>query len=364
MDFTVAQVQRGLQRYFRSAETGFSKPQVSDVSLLASGFEADAYAFTLKAGGAPEAHDFVLRLYAGEGAAEKAGREFAAMGRLRDAGYPVPRVLPLDQERSTFGRPFMVMERIRGSSLAASYELASPDRQQELQYLHCRLMVQLHALHPADILPNLPPDGTSHPSGFIERELSWLDELLGQLEGGEPLSLRRVLDWLAAHGSQIHCERLSVIHGDFHANNVLLRADGAPFVIDWSNARLADYRTDLAWNRLLMRSDPRFLRDETGWNGDWPTMLRTYERLAGREAPMIDTFEVIAGTRLLLSVLNSLQFGAARRGMRPGAEALMRRDTQFMTSVAALLQQRTGIRMSDLEDLRSALAGKSDADAC
>jgi aminoglycoside phosphotransferase (APT) family kinase protein len=355
MKVTAAEVQRGLQEFYCSAETKPGSPRVSEVILLGSGFEADVYAFSLKAEGDPEARDLVLRLYAGEGAGEKAAREFAAMGRLQDAGYPVPRVLALERDRSPFGRPFMVMERIHGMSLASSYGSASSNQWQELQCLHCRLMVQLHALEPGDILPDSLLGGSSDPSGFIERELSWLHGLLGRLEGREPPSLRQVLDWLAAHRSPILCERLSVIHGDFHSNNVLLRADGAPIVIDWSNIRLADYRTDLAWNRLLMQADARWERGEAGWNGDWQTMLRMYEQLAGREVPMIDYFEVIAGTRLLLSVLISLQLGAARQGMRPGAEAFMRRDAEFMQYVATLLQKRTLMPMPDLEEALSAL---------
>lgn len=355
MDMTVAGVQRGLQEYYCGAETGPGSPRVSEVILLGSGFGADAYAFSLQAEGKPETQDLVLRVYAVEVSAEKTAREFAAMGCLRDAGYPVPRVLALERDRWPFGRPFMVMERIHGPSLASSYEQASSGQRQELQCLHCRLMAQLHALEAGDILPDLLPGGSSDPSGFIERELAWLHGLLGRLEGREPPSLRRVMDWLAAHGAQVHCERLCVIHGDFHAGNVLLRADGAPVVIDWSNVRLADYRMDLAWNRVLMQADPRWERGEPGWNGDWPTMLRTYERLAGREVPMIEIFEVIAGTLLLLSVLISLQFGAARQGMRPEAEAFMRRDAAFIQSVARLLQERTRMPMPDLDEAISVL---------
>ena len=69
---------------------------------------------------------------------------------------------------------------------------------------------------------------------------------------------------------------------------------------------------------------------------------------------MIEYFEVAACTRLLTSTLISLQFGAAGQGMRPGAEALMRRNHDFMKYVAALLQKRTGLEMPDLEDTLSA----------
>jgi hypothetical protein len=70
---------------------------------------------------------------------------------------------------------------------------------------------------------------------------------------------------------------------------------------------------------------------------------------------MIDYFAVVACTRLLLSVLLCLRHGAARQGMRPGAEALMRRDGGGNKHVAARLQALTGRKMPDLDDALSAL---------
>jgi aminoglycoside phosphotransferase (APT) family kinase protein len=342
VEITGLEVQRALQEFYGSGETGHGGLQVSGVTLLGSGFETDVFAFSLAADGegAGDAQDLVLRVYAGEGTAEKPTREFAAMGRLREAGYPVPRVLALSRDRSPLGRPFLIMERIHGVSLGWE------DRRPEVQALFCRLMADLHALNGSDILPDSPLAYARDPFAFIDRELSYLAALLSRLEGSEPPSQRDALAWLRSRRSAVPCERLAVLHGDFHRNNILLRADGAPFVIDWSNVRLGDCRSDLAWTRLLTRADAQPDGGETE--------LRVYERLAGAEVRMIEYFEVAACTRLLLSRLNSLQFGAARQGMRPGADALMRRDSDFMSYVAALLKQRTTIETSDVEDALTA----------
>jgi aminoglycoside phosphotransferase (APT) family kinase protein len=351
VDCTGLEVQRALQEFYGSGEAGHGTLQVSDVTFLGRGYETDVFAFSLTADGegAGEARDLVLRVYAGEVAAEKSAREFSAMGRLREAGYPVPRVLALGRDRLAgdrrplLGRQFLVMERIHGVPL--EWE----DRRPETQALFCRLMAELHALNGSDILPDSPLASSRDPYGAIDRELSTLAALLSRLETSEPPSLRDALAWLRARRSAVPCERLVVLHGDFHRNNILLRADGAPFVIDWSNVRLGDCRSDLAWARLLTRAAAQPDRGEAE--------LLLYEQYAGNKVSMIEYFEVASCIRLLLSVLNSLRFGAARQGMRPGAEALMRADPDYMRYVAARLQELTGRTMPDLEDALSALLG-------
>src|SRR5437763_2869381 len=110
MDSTHTDVQEQLQRFYGA------KGQVSDLPLLGSGFETDVYAFSLAAPGS-HAEEMVLRVYGGQGAAEKAEREFAAMRGLREAGYPVPRMGTLCRDSEPLGSPFITMERIHGVSL-------------------------------------------------------------------------------------------------------------------------------------------------------------------------------------------------------------------------------------------------------
>jgi aminoglycoside phosphotransferase (APT) family kinase protein len=345
IEITVREVRRALQESYGSGEIGDETLQVSEVTLLGTGYEADVFAFSLAADGedAGKAQDLVLRVYAGEGAAEKSACEFAAMGRLREAGYPVPRVLAHSRGRSSLGRPWVIMERIHGVPM--EWE----DRRPELRALFCGLMADLHALNGSDILPDSPLAHARDPYGSIDRELSTLAASLSRLERSEPPSLRDALAWLRSRRSAVPCERFVVLHGDFHRNNILLRADGAAFVIDWSNVRLGDCRSELAWTRLLTRAAAR----PDGGAAE----LRRYEQCAAHTVSMIEYFEVAACTRLLTSALLSHQFGAARQGMRPGAEARMRRGDEFMSSVATLLQERIGRKMPDLEDALSAPLG-------
>jgi aminoglycoside phosphotransferase (APT) family kinase protein len=351
---TSDEIQQRLQAFYDTGMTSVRHPRVADVVLLGSGYETDVFAFTLQtrsSEGAEESQALVLRVYAGEDVSEKAEREFDAMNRLRKIEYPVPQVLALQRDWTPLGRPFLIMERIHGVSLDSACWSATLEQRQELQTLHFQLMVRLHALEGKAILPDSPLAASRDPYNFIDHEIAMLSELLQRLEGREPPSLHEVLRWLHSRRESLLCARLSVIHGDFHRNNILIDTEGAPVVIDWSNVRLADYRTDLAWTRLILS----IIRQVTSLPDDSEAELRMYEECAGKPVTQIEIFEAIACTRLLLSVLISLQFGAARQGMRPEAEALMRRDTEATFHAATLLQERTGLKMPDLEEALSLL---------
>ncbi|HET7628239.1 MAG TPA: aminoglycoside phosphotransferase family protein [Bacillales bacterium] len=61
--------------------------------------------------------------------------------------------------------------------------------------------------------------------------------------------LNRVLEQLV---NSAKIKQTSLIHGDFHLNNVLEK-DGRFTVIDWTNGQLGDPRYDLAWAYVLIR---------------------------------------------------------------------------------------------------------------
>jgi len=356
MDLTAAEIQQRLEMLYSSGETEQARPQamtkIVAVTLLGSGFEADVFAFSLNDSEQTTSgiHDLILRLYMGQGIAEKAAHEFAAMRRLWGAGYPVPEVFVFRSQFPPFEQPFLIMERIQGASLGLSYWSGLETKRQEAQATLSQLMAALHALDASTLLPDSPLVHSHGPYNFIDHEISALSELLCQLKGREPSSFQDVLVWLAAHRSDVPCERLVVVHGDFHPNNILVRADGIPFVIDWSNVRLGDCRMDLAWSRLITQAQAQ----QDGGMRD----LQLYEQLTGAKISGLEYFDVVACVRLLFSVLLSLEFGAASQGLRPKAEARTRQDTSHTLSVADLLHKRTGIQVSDFEERMSVLIGE------
>jgi aminoglycoside phosphotransferase (APT) family kinase protein len=287
--------------------------------------------------------DLILRIYPGDDASHKSACEFDVMERLYAAGYPVPRVRVLDREGRYLGRPFVVMERIVGRSLGAIVAEAPGAARREPIERFCRVFVDLHALDWRRFVPQ-PASYEMEPSALFARLLSeWRAHVRAlQVDAYDP-----VFDWLDERLPDVGFGPPSLLHGDYHHYNVLVReADGAAFVIDWGAAMVADYRIDLSWTLLLMSG--------YGWPEARALVLDGYERAAGRRVPQIEYFLVVASARRLFDITATLTVGAARMGLRPEAEAMVG-NAAHIEYVYALLQEQTGMTIPKVERLLSSL---------
>lgn len=288
-----------LQAY---ATTHLHPAAVTGAPRLANqGWESEVYFFSFSLPDAPP-EERVLRLYAG-GDSEKARREFEVIQRLRQAGYPVPQVYHLEPDPAPLGNPFIIMEKVQGEVLwQPLYHPASPQQGEQMLRLFARLYVRLHRLDPAPFSPSPAP----HPvSGMLDSWQPYLTLLPGE-------DFASTWQWLRQREASVRGARPALNHFDFHANNILIRPDGSPAVIDWTGALVADPRYDLAWTLLLTEA-----YQGTAWR---QRTLRAYEEEAGEAVLDLDFFDVAACLRRLFSILVSQAQGAQAMGMRPGAE--------------------------------------------
>ena len=320
--------------------------RISDLARISEGWENEIYSFTIEYQEATERkrEDLILRIYPGDDAAEKSAREFRAMKRLHEIGFPVPEVSLLELDNSPFGRPFVIMEKINGRLMGAVLTESSDEKRQELLTLFCRMFVDLHTLDWRPFAPDPPLYATEDAYTAFNHELSQAQELFHYFQKHE---FDPVLDWLRERISDVRWGRLSVTHGDYHPRNVLLRDDGAAFVIDWTNVKVSDFRFDLAWTLLLASTygNPE-MRE---------IILSEYEQIAAYQIEQIEYFEAAASLRRLFTISVSLSAGASKLGMRPGAEALIKQNAGHIKSVYALLRDRTGITIPEIEILLSTL---------
>jgi aminoglycoside phosphotransferase (APT) family kinase protein len=166
-------------------------------------------------------------------------REYRVLQALADSPLPVPHVLGYAQvNNEERGETWLVMSRLEGRSLWNEMLQASSERRSHLLRRLGALLKQLHTTR--------VPLGLRSPSSWIERMLAeahenlpWCDgtaELLADLRQRRPNPVPEVL-----------------IHGDLALDNVLIAADDAMSLIDWSGGSQGDPRCDVA---LALQTEP------------------------------------------------------------------------------------------------------------
>ena len=212
--------------------------RINEFSFLVSGFESDIYTFRwLHPDGYTQS--LVLRIYSDDSAAQKLQREANGVRLLATAGFPVAAILNAETDPSILGKPFSVMERLQGKPLWPWLYQLPPAQVDELLDRFGGIIARLHAL---DWRPF-----TGRTSAYASEPALAIDELLMSMRDlyiqHHVPGFNTIVDWLGEHMADIQ-PRLSVVHLDFHANNVFLCEDGRMAVIDWTQISVNDYRCD------------------------------------------------------------------------------------------------------------------------
>ena len=333
-------IKEGLAEYYNRCYPERVNQAISEVEDITSGWEAELYSFVVEheEEGRTLREERVARIYHGNVATKKAVEELKVISGLSGAGFPVPEVFHLETDASLLCGPFIIMERVRGKSLSEAYHTSDEEEARNLMAEFTRIWVDLHNLDGASLFPEDFPRGDTQ---------DYLDELLvlanRRIEEAGIGWLQPVLDWLEERRSDVTPERLSILHQDYHTENVMLRDDGSLVVLDWTAAMAGDYRADLAWTVLLMSTydNPAFRE----------IILKSYEEASDREIRDIEFFDVLAIGRRILDVSSSFAAGAEQAGMRAGALEMMRKSSDHLHKVYELLKERTGLRLPEFEDL-------------
>lgn len=299
---------------------------ISNVERLAAGWETDVYAFMA------DQTPLVLRVYSGGDFGDRAAAEARAIGALSRLSYPVPKLVAFVPDTILFGGPALIMERIFGQVMWRHYGSALYDK--EPQALFCSLLHRLHEL-----------DGRELDSGGLNTfDLAAL-EIISDA-GGLRTPFEPVLEALRRREPEVGRQRRSIIHGDYHHDNILIAADGRPCVIDWSCAALDDPRMDVAQSFVLAM---------TNGNPDGAhVFLAGYEELNGRPLPDFGFFSLLALTRRVMTVMVTLAAGSGAMGLRPGLEAELRRNAGFIRRGVEMLEQFSGLTLPEVHSKLSA----------
>lgn len=327
-----------LERFYRQ-KTALINPVITLDWVNTTGWESEIYAHTVIHGtpNQRQAEQRVMRLLTGADF-EEARSEFRMLSLLYRAGYPVPEAYSLGLPGDGFDRSFIIMQRVEGGDFASRFP-KSPDEDQTALREFISLFRRLHTLnwqpyvdHPKVIDP---PD---RPFFHFDRKLSLFSHHLktSGLAAFEP-----VMAWLWEKRVTVPCEGASVVHQDFHYNNILEDQNGKLFVVDWTSAEISDYRFDLAWTLALALA--------YGGKARWEMILAEYERQMGGKVPGLEMFEVAALVRRIGSAMLSMQVGADKLGMRQEAVEIMRKDREAFERLFQRLSELTDLKLTEIE---------------
>jgi aminoglycoside phosphotransferase (APT) family kinase protein len=167
-------------------------------------------------------------------------REHGVLRALADSALPMPRALGYVQvDKKEEGREaWLVMSRIQGRPLWSEFLHANSQRRGRLLRRVGQLLKQLHAT-PVPIALRSESPWVDRMLAEAGEHLAWCDgtvELLADLGHRRPDPVPEVL-----------------IHGDLALDNVLVAAEDAMSLIDWSSGAQGDPRCDLA---LALQTEP------------------------------------------------------------------------------------------------------------
>lgn len=322
----------GLRQYLADRYPGV---MISDLQFTTSGWESDIYTFTLYfSSEAPKT--FILRPYLGNGATQKLIRETCGLRQLHQAGYPVPAVLLSETDSSILGEPFTIMEKLEGRVL---WPILAESSQTRTSYLLDRFGSLLARLHQLDWRPF-----TEQTVLYQANPTVILDELFASLRQLYTrfgvVGFLAIVDWLESHKSEITVQP-SVVHLDFHANNVLLCNDEHLAVIDWTQVTVSDYRADLSWTLMIMGDF-----GQPHWG---ERILQAYSLTAKNPVEQLDYFNIITYAKLLASTVISLRDGPEKLGMRPETVKSINQQAPILKKLSRRIQSITGLIVPEVE---------------
>jgi aminoglycoside phosphotransferase (APT) family kinase protein len=329
---------------------------VASLSVLASGWETTVFEFTLEAASKscasiPVGVPMVLRFYQGSAADAKGDREHTTIDRLFAADYPVPRSYVFEADHRALGAPFLIMQRLAGGPLFAVRSFPSAFRTFSMAFFSfVRTQSKLHKFDPTsaglrDISHAYAPiDGMTSGSPLLDRVLAII---ANRVENGPLPGLREALNLVTERAPKFRRSPDSLVHMDYHPQNVMVQGVSVTGVIDWVNTDVGDRHLDAAMTAVILSSSaldkPRWMRDNLVGNGLRSSFAALYMPLYHAMAPM--DFERFRYCQAVAALLRLSMMGMMRaRG--PEVVGFRREAIDEVTPAVVRLLSRYATRKS------------------
>lgn len=266
--------------------------------------------------------------------------EYGLMKSLYQAGLSVPKPFFCALGPAS-GRSYMVMERIDGISLSKKWDQVPEDQAQNLFNQYMEKMVSIHSFDWKTYLPGYTaPDIGKHPF-FIPR---YTIDPISYLVDRYPEELSEVglvVRWLNDHISEGSCEKVVLIHGDYHPLNTIVTPDDDLIIIDWTGGRLSDYRLDLAYSIVIMNSDrPMDFKDLS---------IQQYESMSRKKVRNIEYFMILSNLSNLTRMYSCITDYEITGESKHTKDLFLGTYRSYPKYLIGLIKEETSISLSRLE---------------
>jgi|SRR5579872_971021 aminoglycoside phosphotransferase (APT) family kinase protein len=323
----LAEIQKRLADYLGA--------RVLSLKVLASGWETTVFEFATGAESPrfpelPARTPMVLRFYQGTFADAKGARENLTITKLSGVGFTVPRPYGYERDHGVLGAPFLIMERVAGGPLFSTRSFTGAFKTFSLGFFgFVRAQVRLHHMElrnsGLDAIPRAyTPDSVERAAPLLDRLLSVIEQ---RVEEGPLPGLREAHARLASQAAQFRVAPLSLVHMDYHPQNVVVNGVRVTGVIDWVNTDIGDRHLDAAMTAAILSSSamehPRWMRDNIAGNSLRALFTSLYIPLYHAMAPL--DFERFRYCQAVASLLRLSMLGMMRArgaevvGFRPEA---------------------------------------------
>ena len=196
------------------------------LEAMVGGNEAYLYRFRISG---IEDYDsrLVLRLFPSYNHEETANWQAMIHNLLREEGLPVPKVYLTTSDTSILGGSFLVMDYVEGEAI-------DPGDDPSVLVLTAKTQAMLHLKEGKKISEKILAQGHSAGSHNYDGRINWLVN-----HAEEYPSIGAAVKWLIENRPD-EPETPSVIHGDFHPMNLLVKDGEVNAILDWSGFMVGD----------------------------------------------------------------------------------------------------------------------------
>ena len=247
-DESHARIESDLRAHISQLTGGRGSVEEGSFARLTGGFDTQVFAFRVS-GAESLPSELVLRVFR-ENEAHRTILESAVHNASADAGHPVPRVFSGFSGERIAGRPFIIMERVKGSTLLQT--AANPAAMAEIPKLMGRVHARLHSIDASGLIRALERGGVDTRQLMADNLVGWVAEAV---EACGVKEMKPLVEWLQENAPPVP-DRLSVCHGDFHPGNMMVEDMRLTGIIDWGNVKFGRPEYDVGVTQMLFTCGP------------------------------------------------------------------------------------------------------------